>query len=286
MTAPACTGNTHTVTIIDAFARKPFEGNPAAVVMFENWPADEVMQAIAAEHNLAETAFLIAAVDEDIDYRLRWFTPTIEMDLCGHATLASAHAVREAATDRGDTAPARVAFTSRSGRLVVTADDATGRLSLDFPARPPAPVDDPDLLDAVTEALGARPSSLHRSRDLLAVFKSAREVAQLDPDFALFAELDALGVIATAPAQGTEPDSPDVVSRFFAPEAGVDEDPVTGSAHCTIVPYWANRLGKPELIARQISPRGGTLWCRHRAADERVDLAGHAVTYLKGTIRL
>ncbi len=257
---------------IDAFASRVFAGNPAAIVPLDAWLPDGVMQAIAAENNLSETAFFVR---EGEGWRLRWFTPALEVDLCGHATLASAHLIFERLAP-GST---RVRFETLSGTLEVVKDGE--RLALDFPARPaslcqPAP-------GALAAALRARPVEVLAARDYLAVFASADEVRALRPDMAALAALDRFAVIATAPGGGPG-DECDFVSRFFAPAKGVPEDPVTGSAHCTLIPYWARRLGKRRLAARQISARGGELACEDRG--ERVTIAGHAVLYLEGTIHV
>jgi predicted PhzF superfamily epimerase YddE/YHI9 len=252
---------------VDAFTDRLFRGNPAAVCPLERWLPDATLQAIAAENNLAETAFFVR---DGGDYALRWFTPTVEVDLCGHATLAAAFVIFRSL----EPAAAAVRFrTSKAGSLVVRRDGE--RLVLDFPARPAAPTAAPPGLVA---ALGAAPSELLCARDHLAVFDRATDVAALAPDFGALAKVDCWAVIVTAP--GT--DGVDFVSRFFAPAQGVPEDPVTGSAHCTLVPYWAQRLGKNRLEARQISPRGGALSCTH--AGDRVSLAGYAVLYLEGQI--
>jgi len=252
---------------VDAFASAVFKGNPAAVCPLDAWLPDATMQAIAAENNLAETAFF---VPEGEDYGLRWFTPAIEVDLCGHATLASAHVIFDRLKPGRDV----VSFSTRSGVLTVTR--AGDRLALDFPAQPPAPCTPPDDLGA---ALGGAPLEILGSVDYMAVFGSAAEVRALAPDFRRLARLDRRGVIATAPGSDC-----DFVSRFFAPRAGIDEDPVTGSAHCALIPYWARRLGKDRLFARQISARGGELDCALRG--DRVTIAGRAVLYLEGTIRV
>jgi PhzF family phenazine biosynthesis protein len=255
---------------VDAFATgEPFTGNPAAVCPLDGWLPDAVMQAIAAENNLSETAFFVPEGD---GYRLRWFTPTTEVDLCGHATLATAFVVF------GWLAPWRrgIPFqTEKAGPLTVTR--AGDLLALDFPSRPAQPC---SQSDAVAAALGKRPTALLAARDYLAVFERAEDVAALRPDFAAVAALDRFAVIVTAP--GT--DGIDFVSRFFAPARGVDEDPVTGSAHCTLIPYWAERLGKTRLEARQLSRRGGALSCGLRG--DRVTIAGRAALYLTGTISL
>jgi PhzF family phenazine biosynthesis protein len=254
---------------IDAFADGPFTGNPAAVCPLEDWLSDDVMQAIAAENNLSETAFFVPEGD---GFRLRWFTPTTEVDLCGHATLASAFVVfRWLSPDRNE-----VTFqTQQAGPLTVARDGDL--LALDFPARPPSPCAMPDGLAA---ALGRVPAAVLAARDYLAVYGSADEIQALTPDLAAIARLDRFAVIATAPgANGI-----DFVSRFFAPARGVPEDPVTGSAHCTLIPYWADRLGKTRLDARQLSHRGGALSCV--CHGDRVTIAGRAVLYLEGRIEI
>ncbi len=250
---------------LDAFADRPFAGNPAAVCPLGAWLPDDRLQAIAAENNLSETAFFVRR--DDGDYDLRWFTPAIEVDLCGHATLASAHVVLNRLIPDADS----VTFHTRSGPLTVTRDG--DRLSMDFPAQPPAPGDMPGLADA----LGATPVEIQVGRYIVAVFGDAASVVALEPDFRALARLDPPLIVATAPG-----DDCDFVSRFFAPGAGVDEDPVTGSAHCILIPFWAERLGKTDLLARQVSKRGGTLWCRH--SGTRVTMAGHCTPYLEGRI--
>ena len=250
---------------VDAFASKLFAGNPAAICPLEDWLPDSTMQSIAAENNLAETAFYVV---KGGNYHLRWFTPGFEIDLCGHATLATAHVVMELRRE----VTGRVAFETKSGELVVTRD---GDLyAMDFPARPPLEIP----VDAkLAEALGAKPKQIMAARDYFCIFESEAEVRALKPDMGKLAALEKFGTIVTAP--GTDCD---FVSRFFAPAAEVPEDPVTGSAHCTLIPYWAAKLGKTKLFGRQVSARGGELWCEHRG--ERVTMAGHAVKYLEGTI--
>ena len=252
---------------IDAFTDRPFTGNPAAVMPLESWLPDEVMQSIARENNLAETAFLLKEAD---GWRIRWFTPECEIDLCGHATLASAFVL----FTELDPAMERVAFRSRSGHLEVFKDQ--GRLVLDFPSRPPKMG---DRIDGLAEALRAEPSEYGLSRDMLAVFESEAEIRALKPDMAALGELKTLGIIVTAKASTP---GVDFVSRFFAPsvEVGVPEDPVTGSAHCTLIPFWAERLGKTAMRALQVSRRGGELWCEHKG--ERVHIGGHAVKVMQG----
>ena len=255
---------------IDAFAADgAFTGNPAAVCPLDAWLPDVAMQAIAAENNLSETAFFVPEGD---GYRLRWFTPTTEVDLCGHATLASAYVVfRWLTPERGS-----VTFqTQQAGPLAVARDGE--RLAMDFPARRAAPC---AIDEALVAGLGRRPSELLAARDYLAVYDSAADIAALAPDFAALAALDRFAVIVTAPGTGEI----DFVSRFFAPARGVDEDPATGSSHCTLIPYWAERLGKNRLEARQLSRRGAALSCT--LASDRVTIAGRAVLYLEGTITI
>jgi PhzF family phenazine biosynthesis protein len=253
---------------VDAFTSRLFAGNPAAVCPLEQWLEAPVMQAIAAENNLSETAFFVRTGD---CYALRWFTPTVEVDLCGHATLASAFVIFEY-LDRSAEA---IRFETRSGTLVVRRDGDL--LAMDFPARVPERAGD---AAAVGRALGKAPLELWASRDYLAVYASEADVRALAPDMAAVAGLDRFAVIVTAPGTG----GVDFVSRFFAPAGGVAEDPVTGSAHCTLVPYWAQRLGKTRFHALQVSPRGGELWCELNG--DRVIIRGHAVRYLEGSIEV
>ncbi len=250
---------------LDAFASRQFSGNPAAVVVLPKWLPDETLQSIAQENNLAETAFVVQR--EDV-FDLRWFTPEVEMDLCGHATLASAHVM----FNHGYSTESKIVFRYQGGTLTVTREQEL--LAMDFPARTPTEIEcDP----SVAEALGASPSELHQSRDLLAVFDSQSDVEKLRPDFAEVAKLDTFAVIASAPGQRC-----DFVSRFFAPGAGIPEDPATGSSHCTLVPYWSNRLGKSKLHALQLSRREGELFCENQG--ERVKVAGRVIEYLQGEI--
>ncbi len=252
---------------VDAFTSRLFGGNPAAVVVLDQWLADDVLQAIAAENNLSETAFVLP--DDDVT-ELRWFTPTIEVDLCGHATLAAGHVLFAYHYPSRET----LRFSTRSGVLAVNRQG--DRLNLDFPARPGVRV---DVSDALVAALGQRPREVRLARDTLAVFDSEAQVQDLRPNVDLTAALDTFAVIVTAPGSAV-----DFVSRFFAPRAGIAEDPVTGSAHCTLVPYWAERLGKRKLSARQLSRRGGELDCELR--HDRVLIGGRAVEYLRGEITL
>src|SRR5216683_2747498 len=253
---------------VDAFTSRLFGGNPAAVCPLAEWLPDAMMQAIAAENNLAETAFFVAQGE---GYLLRWFTPTIEVELCGHATLASGYVVTHILMpDR----PSVRFNTLKAGPLEVTRDGDL--LAMDFPAWPPEPEPaDPHIL----AALGVAPAqSFVAHGRTLAVYDRAEEVAALRPDFAAMRGVPGANAIVTAPGC----DGVDFVSRYFAPNYGVDEDPVTGSAHCVLTPYWAARLGKQQLTARQISARGGDLVCTLRG--DRVAIAGRAVLYLEGTI--
>jgi predicted PhzF superfamily epimerase YddE/YHI9 len=250
---------------IDAFTRRMFGGNPAAVVLLDDWLPDETLQAIAAENNLAETAFVIPRSEVS---PLRWFTPGVEVDLCGHATLATAYVLFRHRFPSLD----RITFSTRSGELIVARDG--DRFNMDFPSRPGRAV---ELTDRIVSALGMRPREALLARDLLVIFEHEEQVRAFRPDFERIASLDAFALIISAPGN-----SVDFVSRFFAPRAGVPEDPVTGSAHCTLVPYWAARLGKRKLIAKQLSARGGDLSCELRG--DRVLICGNAVEYLRGEI--
>lgn len=252
---------------VDAFADAPFTGNPAAVVPLEQWLDDDLMQAIALENNLSETAFFVPEGD---GFRIRWFTPGAEVDLCGHATLATAWVLFNEQGYAGDS----ICFHSRSGELSVTRDGEL--LTLDFPSQPPVPVGRVALL---VQGLGRAPAELLAAEDYLAVFERAEHVAALRPDFGLLAGLDRRGVIVTAPA-----DDCDFVVRFFAPGVAVPEDPVTGSAFTQLGPYWKNRLGRSPLRARQISARGGEVICEPRG--DRVLISGRAAAYMTGVITL
>ncbi len=253
---------------IDAFTDRVFGGNPAAVCPLEEWLPDATMQAIAEENNLAETAFFLREGD---GWAIRWFTPTDEIDLAGHPTLATAFVIFES-IDRG-TNEAR--FTTKLGDTLFVTRGGDGVLWMDFPARPPVPRDIGD----VAAAIGTEPEAVLAARDGFAVLPDRAAVAAVVPDMARIAALDCMGLIVTAPG-----DDCDFVSRFFAPGVGVPEDPVTGSAHCTSIPYWADRLGKRELFARQISRRGGEVHCVHRG--DRVDIGGRAIRYMTGTVTL
>jgi PhzF family phenazine biosynthesis protein len=262
---------------IDAFTTRRFAGNPAAVMPMDRFPADAVLQAIAAENNLSETAFL---VPEGGDYRLRWFTPKVEVPLCGHATLASAAVVME----RLEPGRSKVVFHSASGPLMVKRADA-GYI-MDFPARPSQPIPSPPGL---AEALGIVPIEVPvevpvevfgNAFNYMAVLESAPVLREIAPDMAALARMDRPGVIVTAPGDGVY----DFVSRYFAPAKGIPEDPATGAAHCMLAPYWAKRLGKTRFRAYQASQRGGEMICR--LAGDRVELEGSCVFYLEGEVEI
>jgi len=257
---------------IDAFTRQRFRGNPAAVLVLEAYPDDATMLAIAAENNLAETAFV---VPDEARYHLRWFTPRLEVPLCGHATLASAAVVLERLTPERDT----VTFETLSGPLHISRQGDIYRL--DLPARPSEPIEVPD---AIIQALGAEPAQVWVNPfNYMAVYDDADRVRQLAPDMAAVAALDRLGVIATAPGDRGNA-ARDMVSRYFAPAKGIPEDPVTGAAHCTLTPYWSGRLGKTELRAHQASARGGEMTCR--LVGDRVELEGACVFVIEGQMAI
>jgi len=252
---------------IDAFASRAFAGNPAGVCLLDEWLSDGILQSIAAENNLPETAFL---VKHGTHYDLRWFSPEVEIDLCGHATLASGHVIFEYVGHDSN----RIVFMSKSGELSVEKKDSL--LFLDFPSRKPERYAPPEGVDKI---FGHSPSQVLSSRDLLLVFDDESIIRDLTPDFNAIAQLDHFAVIATAPGKNS-----DFVSRFFAPGAGIPEDPVTGSAHCTLIPYWSERLDKTELHAFQLSKRGGELFCIDRG--DRVSIGGKAVIYMSGIIEI
>jgi PhzF family phenazine biosynthesis protein len=253
---------------VDAFTDRLFGGNPAGVCPLEQWLTDDTMQKIAMENNVSETAFF---VKEDDGYRIRWFTPKVEVNLCGHATLASAHVLYNHLGYSED----RISFQSRSGILNVSREGEL--LVLDFPANMPQRS---SLPEDFVQALNITPIQCHRGKeDYLLLYKSQQEIEALMPDFRRLEKTDARAVIVTAPG-----DKCDFVSRFFGPRVGVDEDPVTGSAHTVLIPFWAAKLGKTEMNARQLSRRGGLIFCRLKG--DRVDIGGKAVTYLRGEISL
>ncbi len=253
---------------VDAFADRVFEGNPAAVCPLDQWLDDDLMQAIAVENNLSETAYFVAKKGV---YDLRWFTPAAEVDLCGHATLASAHVVFNHLEPESES----VAFDTRSGRLTVTRGQ-DGLLTMDFPAQPGKEV---TVSENVIQALGAEPSQLFAGEDLMAVFERESQIRAIEPDLLAVKELEGRGLIITAPGEEV-----DFVSRFFAPKHNIAEDPVTGSAHCMLTPYWAAHFGKDDLAARQISARGGELNCV--MVENRVCISGLAILYMQGEITL
>lgn len=252
---------------IDAFTGTRFRGNPAGVCLLDEWLPDDVLRQIAAENRHSETAFVLITA---APLGLRWFTPLREVSLCGHATLAAAfvmYAFR-------DYAGPAIHFQSQSGLLTVERRDDL--LVLDFPARRAEPCAAPD---ALLDGLGKPPVEVRRARSYVAIYAAAGDVASLQPDIERLSRVESSGIIVTAPG-----DDVDFVSRFFAPRLGIPEDPVTGSAHCTLIPYWAERLGKTRLTARQLSARGGELYCEH--LGERVKIGGTAVPYMRGMIEI
>jgi PhzF family phenazine biosynthesis protein len=251
----------------DAFTNRLFGGNPAAICPLAEWLSDETMQKIATENNLAETAFFVANAE---GYKLRWFTPEFEIDLCGHATLASAHIIF---TELGYQQDVIHFETVKAGVLTVKKDG--DKYTMDFPSRPPIGIEAPNGL---VEALGEKtPVAILRSRDYFVEYENEDDIRDISPDMFALSKLDTVGVIVTARGKKA-----DFVSRFFAPGAGIPEDPVTGSAHCNLIPYWAGKLGKDKLHAYQLSARGGELWCELKG--DRVLMSGNVVTYLKGEI--
>lgn len=253
---------------IDAFTDHLFSGNPAGVCPLSNWLSDDLMQKIAFENNLSETAFFIPQGD---DYAIRWFTPGGEVDLCGHATLASAYVVFNHLKPNTSS----VKFSSARGPLYVT-QNSDSYLQLDFPATPPKPTEIPKIL---IDAINLPIQEMHASIDYLVILKNEEQVQNLKPDFQKLSQLDLRGVIVSAPGN-----SCDFVSRFFLPKYLLPEDPVTGSTHCALTPYWAKRLNKKKLIGRQLSRRGGEILCELQ--DDRVILGGKAVSYLEATITI
>ena len=253
--------------IVDAFTDRPFSGNPAAICPLDSWLPDEVMQRIGAEMNFSETAFIVPGADS---WHIRWFTPTLEVDLVGHATLAAAHVVFE----RIEPSRTELRFSSLGGALFVRRSQKL--LEMDFPSRPPAPCPAPALL---LEGLGAEPEQVLAAQHYMAVFRDAAAVRRLTPNLDQLARLDRAAVIVTAPGGPG-----DFVSRFFAPANGVPEDPASGVAQCSLIPYWSQRLDKRRLVGHQLSRRGGIFYCEDR--DERVIIAGHARLFLEGTIAI
>ncbi len=253
---------------VDAFAEEVFTGNPAAVIPLQSWLPDDVMQKIAIENNLSETAFFIP---EDDGFHIRWFTPASEVNLCGHATLATAHVLFNHLNFKGS----EIVFQSRSGILKVEKQD--NLIVLDFPVSPLTEIPFPENM---IKACGILPVKCIKGReDLMLIFKSQDDIKKLSPDFEFMKTLEARGVIATSKSVEF-----DFVSRFFAPLEGINEDPVTGSAHTVLIPYWKEVLGKTEMTAKQISARGGILHCKF--TGERVEIGGKAITYLIGEIKI
>lgn len=252
---------------VDAFSSEVFGGNPAAVIPLESWLDDDIMQKIGTENNLSETAFLARDGDE---YGLRWFTPQVEVDLCGHATLATAHVLfNHLKVDRDI-----LKFNTRSGQLIVKKDGDL--IQMNFPC---ASVESIPIPKVIPQGLGAQPLEAFKASDLMLIFKTQKEIESMTPDFGVLKTLDARGIIVTAPGETC-----DFVSRFFAPRVGINEDPVTGSAHTMLIPFWQKRLGKDKLHAWQISDRRGELFCEYQ--QDRVQISGHAVTFMEGEIFL
>ncbi|WP_339861559.1 PhzF family phenazine biosynthesis protein [Paremcibacter congregatus] len=266
--------NEYTIFQVDAFTTRLFGGNPAAVVPLADWLDEATLQNIAQENNLSETAFFTRSDQDDADFHLRWFTPGAEIDLCGHATLATAHVL----FNELDWYEETLRFSTQEAGILTVSRGEGSRLSLDFPARPGAAI---ETSHELVDALGIQPLAVYKARDHMALFATEADVLKVTPDMDKLCRINPDGVIITAPSQDPEVD---FVSRFFAPNHGVPEDPVTGSAHCTLVPFWADKLGKTTLEARQVSARGGELSCIHDGDQGRVYMSGQAVTYLKGAI--
>jgi PhzF family phenazine biosynthesis protein len=253
---------------VDAFHNELFKGNPAAVCPLEKWIPDETMQAIAMENNLSETAFIVGV---EAGYEIRWFTPLKEVDLCGHATLASAHVLYNHLSYDNDT----IEFFSASGMLHVKRSE-DGLIYMDFPAHQPGKVKNREIYG---QALGKQPEEALEAGKLMLVYRNEQDILTLNPDFRLIKTLNDVGIIVTAPGKDF-----DFVSRFFAPAVGINEDPVTGSAHTLLIPYWSKVLNKKYLSAWQCSKRGGILLCENQ--EERVIIGGEAVTYMNGYIHV
>ncbi|WP_167619017.1 PhzF family phenazine biosynthesis protein [Maribellus sediminis] len=257
-----------TIYQVDAFAENVFEGNPAAVIPLENWLPDETMQNIALENNLSETAFFCPTEN---GFQIRWFTPLAEVDLCGHATLASSHVLFQHLKYDKD----EILFESRSGILKVTKEE--DHMVMNFPS---AKIEAKYIPTRLKTAFNVHPVKCYIGRDdLMLVFNRESDIQKLQPDFTSVAESTKRGLICTAKSEKY-----DFVSRFFAPAVGINEDPVTGSAHTMLIPYWAKQLNKTKMVARQVSKRGGTLFCKY--LDDRVEIGGKAVTYMQGEITI
>ena len=254
--------------VVDAFANNIFEGNPAGVCILKEWISSEIMQQIAAENNLSETAF-VCKMDKENEYGLKWFTPKAEIDLCGHATLATAYVV----SNFLDKDAKEMRFHTMSGILEVIRKD--NLYEMDFPSRYPESI---EYIKGIEDILGVRPVETGLSRDLFLLLEDEEQVKNIEPDFSKMLKLEeGLGVIVTAPSKDV-----DFVSRCFFPKLGVDEDPVTGSAHSSLIPFWSKRLNKTDMLAKQLSKRGGSLYCTYAGA--RVKISGKAVLYMKGDI--
>jgi PhzF family phenazine biosynthesis protein len=252
---------------VDAFTSKIFCGNPAAVCPLDKWIDDKILQSIAKENNLSETAFFVS---ENNGYRIRWFTPVCEVDLCGHATLASAFVIFNGI----DRTASSIRFFSNSGELNVARD--SDLISLDFPSLPPKVSQNPEK---VISAFDIKPNEVLEADDYLLVYDNQEQIEKISPDLNLLKDIDLRGVIVCSKGNDC-----DFVSRFFAPKYGIDEDPVTGSAHCTLIPYWSEKLGNKKLHANQLSKRGGELFCEMK--NERVGISGRAVEYMRGNIQI
>ena len=258
--------------VVDAFTEELFRGNSAGVCILDKWLNDNLLQSIAFENNLAETAFV---VKKDSQYELRWFTPETEIDLCGHATLASAFVITNFIDKDADC----LSFNTKSGILTVNASKENELYEMDFPSRKPVKT---EINEIVQKSISAQIREAHISRDLLLLIDTEEQVKNLEIDFELIKTVkDCFAFVITAPSSNKEYD---FVSRFFAPNAGITEDPVTGSSHCTLVPFWAEKLNKNKLAARQLSKRGGTLYCENSGG--RVKISGKAKLYLEGEIRI
>ncbi len=254
---------------VDAFTDALFKGNPAAVVVLNEWLPNDLMQKIAMENNLSETAFIVPRGDY---YDITWFTPMSEIDLCGHATLASSHVIFNHLGHKGDT----VKFKTRQvGDLSV--ERKGDMLYLDFPSRPPQPIK--DIPACIAQGLGAQPLEIYVSRDYMLVYPDSKTIRDMNPDYKILGQG---GKFTLVTAEASPEDGCDFVSRFFCAGDGIEEDPVTGSTHCNLIPFWAERLGKTKMVAKQLSPRGGTLYCELKG--DRVQIGGKALTFLEGKI--
>jgi PhzF family phenazine biosynthesis protein len=260
-----------TVYQVDAFTDKLFGGNPAAVIPLKKWIPDELMQNLAMENNLAETAFFVPSEKRGIDYDLRWFTPVFEINLCGHATLASAYVIFELLKWKKK----KIVFNTKSGLLTITKKKEM--LAMDFPSWPPERIT--EYPDALLASLGnPEIAGVYKNREYLVELINEEAVKRCNPDFSLMRKVDRM-IIITAPGKEV-----DFISRFFAPNSGIDEDPVTGSAHSQLIPFWSDKLGKKKMIAKQLSQRGGTVYCEQKG--ERVIMGGQCVFYMKGEIEI